>query len=128
VTAGDLYPPQSAFRTGLACRCPRCGRGRLFGGFLTVADRCQACGLDLTKADPGDGPAVFIILILGAAVVALALFTELTFMPPMWVHVLMWPPLILGGALAMLRPLKGLMIALQFKHKASESGTVEYDD
>jgi len=125
--AEDAYPPQSAFKTGLGCRCPRCGRGRLFAGFLTVAERCEACRFDLTKADSGDGPAVFIILILGAVVVALALLVERALTPPLWVHALLWPPLILGGALAMLRPLKGLMIALQFKHQASDSGTLDYD-
>ncbi len=125
--ADDAYPPRSAFKTGVCCRCPRCGRGRLFVGFLTVVERCEACRFDLTKADSGDGPAVFIILILGAVVVALAFLVERGFMPPMWVHALLWPPLILGGTLAMLRPFKGLMIAIQYKHKASDSGTLDYD-
>ncbi|MFQ5955825.1 MAG: DUF983 domain-containing protein [Kiloniellales bacterium] len=119
--------PVSAIKAGLGCRCPRCGRGRLFAGFLTVAERCRACHLDLTKADSGDGPAVFMILILGALVVPLVFVVERGFEPPMWVHVLIWPPLILGGALAMLRPLKGLLIALQYKYKASDSGAVDYD-
>ena len=127
MSADDAYPPRSAFKTGLGCRCPRCGRGRLFTGFLTVTERCEACRLDLTKADSGDGPAVFIILILGAVVIALAFLVERGFMPPLWVHALLWPPLVLGGSLAMLRPLKGLMIALQYKHKASDSGTLDYD-
>jgi uncharacterized protein (DUF983 family) len=126
--SGDAYYPRlSPIGTGLACRCPRCGRGRLFDGYLTVAERCAECGLDLRKADSGDGPAVFIILILGFIVVGLALMVEVRFEPPLWLHTVIWPPVILGGALAMLRPAKGLLIALQFRHRASDSGTVSYD-
>ena len=121
------HPRVSPIAAGLACRCPRCGRGRLFDGYLTVAARCGACGLDLTKADSGDGPAVFIIFILGFLVVPLALLLETQVAPPYWVHVVIWPVVILGGALGLLRPLKGLLIALQFHHKASEGGTKSYD-
>ncbi len=121
------YGSPSPFATGLACRCPRCGQGKLFDGFLTVAKRCEICGVDLEKADSGDGPAVFIIFILGFLVVPLALLLEAKAEPPMWVHLSIWPAVILGGAIALLRPLKGLMIALQFKHKASDSGSVHYD-
>jgi uncharacterized protein (DUF983 family) len=119
---------RSPFATGLACQCPRCGQGRLYTGFLTVAERCTACGLDLKKADSGDGPAVFIIFILGFLVVPAALWVESRFAPPMWLHVAIWPPLILGAALGLLRPMKGVLIALQYRHRASDSGTVDYDD
>ena len=78
-------------------------------------------------ADAGDGPAVFIIFILGFLVVPLALLVESSFAPPMWLHLAVWPVVIVGGALALLRPMKGVMIALQYRHKASDSGTVEYD-
>ena len=121
------YPNLSPYSTGVACRCPRCGKGPLFTGFLSVAARCTACGLDLGKADSGDGPAVFIIFILGFLVVPLALLVESSFAPPMWLHLAIWPVVILGGALALLRPMKGVMIALQYRHKASDSGTVKYD-
>ena len=120
-------PQRSAIATGLSCKCPRCGQGRLFAGFLTVAERCTVCGLDLKKADSGDGPAVFIIFILGFLVVPLALWVESRFAPPMWLHMTIWPPVILGGALGLLRPMKGVMIALQYRHKASESGAIDYD-
>ena len=120
-------PQRSAIATGLACKCPRCGQGRLYAGFLTVAERCAACGLDFRKADSGDGPAVFIIFILGIVVVPAAFWVEFRFEPPMWLHMTIWPPAILGGALALLRPMKGVLIALQFRHQASESGTVDYD-
>ncbi len=92
-----------------------------------MAARCRVCDLDLTKQDSGDGPAVFIIFILGFVIVPLALWLELAVVPPMWVHVILWPPLIILGALALLRPMKGIMIALQYRHKASDSGTVDYD-
>lgn len=127
VTAGGYHARQSPFRTGLACRCPRCGRGRLFSGFLGLLERCPACGLDYSKADSGDGPAVFIMLLLGGFVVFLALMVEIRYAPPLWLHAAIWPPLILGGAIAMLRPMKATMIALQYRNKASESGLQHYD-
>ena len=119
---------RSPFATGLACKCPRCGQGRLFAGFLTVAESCTVCGLDLKKADSADGPAVFIIFILGFLVVPLALWVESRFAPPLWLHMTIWPPVILGGALGLLRPMKGVMIVLQYRHQASESGAIDYDD
>lgn len=118
---------RSPIAIGLRCRCPRCGEGPLYDGFLTVAERCTVCGLDLRKADSGDGPAVFIIFILGFVVVPLALWVEATFAPPLWVHMAIWPVVIVGGALALLRPAKGILIALQFRHRASDSGSVDYD-
>ena len=111
----------SVLSTGLACRCPRCGRGRLFRGFLSVVPSCESCGLDLTGADSADGPAVFIILIVGALVVPLALVTEVWFSPPVWVHMMLWGPLILIASLGLLRPAKALLIALQYKHRAGEA-------
>lgn len=115
-----LYPPMTPTSTGLRCRCPRCGEGRLFSGFLQLAPRCANCGLDFAFGDAGEGPAVFIMLIVGFIVAFLALYVEFTFQPPFWVHALLWVPLVLVLALGMLRPLKGLMIALQYRHKAEE--------
>ena len=115
--AEDWYPPVSPFAAGLACKCPRCGRGRLYSGLLKVAERCEACGLALAKQDSGDGPAVFVILILGFVVVGLALWVELAYEPPFWVHAVLWAPLILVGALVLLRPFKATLIALQFRHR-----------
>ncbi len=117
----------SPISAGLSCKCPRCGRGALFDGFLSVAESCAACGLDLRKADSADGPAVFVIFILGFLLVPPALLFEAMVEPPLWLHVVIWPPLILGGSLALLRPMKGVMIALQYHHKASDSGTESYD-
>ena len=113
-------PALSPFRTGLSCRCPRCGKGRLFEGFLTLRPRCEDCGLDFAFVDSGDGPAVFVVFLAGAFVVACALITEVRYEPPLWLHALLWGPLILITTLAPLRPMKGLMIALQYHHKAAE--------
>jgi len=102
------------------CRCPRCGKGRLFEGFLTLRPACETCGLDYGFADSGDGPAVFVIFFAGFVVVFAALLVEVMYQPPFWLHALLWGPLILLTTLAPLRPAKGLMIALQFHHKAAE--------
>jgi uncharacterized protein (DUF983 family) len=110
--------PVSLLHASLRCRCPRCGEGKLYDGLLTVTPRCPQCGLDLGAQDAGDGPAVFVVFILGAAVVALAILVEVLFAPPMWVHIVVWTPVILVGAILMLRPLKAALIALQYRHRA----------
>ena len=114
------HPALSPFLTGLTCRCPRCGKGKLFHGFLDVRPTCEACGLDYRFVDSGDGPAVFIVMLAGFVVVTCALVVEFKYEPPFWVHAALWGPLILITTLLPLRPLKGLMIALQYHHKASE--------
>jgi uncharacterized protein (DUF983 family) len=111
----------SILSTGLACRCPRCGRGKLFQGYLKVVPACPECRLDLSGADSADGPAVFIIFIVGALVVPLALLTEMWFAPPVWVHAVVWGPIILGASLALLRPAKAIMIAIQYKQQSGET-------
>jgi uncharacterized protein (DUF983 family) len=101
-------------------RCPRCGRGPLFRGFLTVAASCGACGLDYSRFEAGDGPAVFVILIVGAIVAGGALLTEVWYQPPYWVHAVIWGPAVVILSLGLLRPLKAGMIALQYKHRAGQ--------
>ncbi len=115
---------QSA-RRGIACRCPRCGQGRLYAGFLTLWPNCEACGLDYAFIDSGDGPAIFIIMIAGAIVVACALIVEVKYQPPFWLHAVLWLPLILATTLLPLRVMKSLMIALQFHHKAAEGRLID---
>ena len=115
---------QSALR-GLACRCPRCGRGKLYAGFLTLRPSCESCGLDYAFMDSGDGPAVFVIMIAGAIVVTAALITEVKYQPPFWVHAALWLPLILVTTLLPLRAMKSLLIALQFHHKAAPGQLVD---
>ncbi|MCK7610733.1 DUF983 domain-containing protein [Roseibium sediminicola] len=114
------FPPVNPVTAGLAGKCPRCGQGRLFDGFLSVKKSCLSCGLDYSFADSGDGPAVFVIMLVGFVIVGLVLFVELSFQPPIWLHMVLWLPLTVILAGAVLRPLKGLMIALQFRHKAEE--------
>lgn len=114
--------PPPWWRAALSCRCPRCGEGRLYDGLLKVRPACEVCGLDLQAHDTGDGPASLVILLLGAIVVALAFLVEFRFEPPLWVHALLWPASIVAGALALMRPLKAALVALQFRHRASEMG------
>jgi len=105
-------------------RCPRCGQGRLFDGYLHIAKQCSACGLDYVMFDAGDGPAVFVILIVGALVAGSALVVEVKYSPPYWVHAVLWIPMILILSFAMLRLAKALLLVLQYKHKAGE-GRIE---
>jgi uncharacterized protein (DUF983 family) len=120
-TPPDKAPPDKLpIARGLRCRCPRCGEGRLLQGFLTLRPNCEKCGLDFDFADAGDGPAVFVILIGGAIVVFAALIVEVVYQPPYWLHAALWLPLVLIVTLAPLRPIKGLLIALQYHHKAQE--------
>ncbi len=118
------YPPVDAIGAGLRGRCPRCGDGSLFQGYLGLRPRCSACGLDYSFADPGDGPAVFVILLVGFVVVGLALWLEVSYSPALWVHFMLWIPLILVLSLVSLRLMKGVLITLQYKHKAQE-GRIE---
>ena len=115
-----LYSPQAAIPTGLKGRCPRCGEGHLFSGFLTLNDTCPSCGLDFSFADSADGPAVFVILIVGFVVAGAALVTEIAWQPALWLHAVLWAPLVIILSLAFLRPLKGLAVALQYVHRARE--------
>lgn len=110
----------SPLTAALTCRCPRCGEGKLFQGFLTLRPRCASCDLDYSVFDSGDGPAVFIILAAGFVVVFAALAVEVLYQPPFWLHAALWLPLILITTLLPLRPVKALMIALQYRHKAAE--------
>ena len=106
--------------TGLLCRCPRCGRGRLFSGFLGLAPACTECGLDYASVDAGEGPAVFIILIVGVIIVGLAAVVEATIHPAPYVHLMLWIPATIVLSLALLRPFKALLVALQYRHGAGE--------
>lgn len=119
MSAADKAP--SAVLAGLLGRCPNCGRGPLFAGFLKVAPRCARCGFDLGAADSGDGPAVFVILFVGFLVGFAALFTEFAHHPPIWVHLALWLPLTLILCVGLLRPFKGVLVALQFRNRASEA-------
>lgn len=109
----------SPYVAGLTCRCPRCGKGKLFTGYLTIRPSCDVCDLDFTFADVGDGATVFVILFAGLIVVGAALAVEVEYQPPYWVHALLWGPLILAVTLGPLRLIKSLLVALQYHHGAS---------
>ena len=94
----------------------------MFDGYLKVAENCEVCGLDLKAKDSGDGPAVFIMMVLGFVVVGLAVWVEVAFSPPYWVHVVLWTPVTIGGSLGLLRPFKGVLVALHYKHHLLEGG------
>ncbi len=113
-------PIERAILRGLRGRCPRCGDGTLYRGFINLKPACDKCGLDFGFADAGDGPAVFVILIGGFIVVFAALLVEFLYQPPYWLHAALWLPLILIVTLGPLRPIKGVLIALQYHHKAQE--------
>jgi len=118
-SGGRGTAPSVAYASVLA-RCPRCGRGPLFRGFLHLAPSCRACGLDYSRFEAGDGPAVFVILIVGAIVAGGALLTEVRFHPPYWVHAIIWAPAVVILSLGLLRPLKAGLVVLQYKHRAEE--------
>jgi len=121
------FLPVSPFSAGLRCRCPRCGIGRLFQSLLTVDGKCKFCDLDLKAEDSGDGPAVFGIFAIGPIVVGLAIWLEMSFAPPYWLHLVIWPPFVLLGSIALLRPFKAILIALQFRNKAGDTGLNTFD-
>lgn len=108
------------FVAGLMGKCPRCGKGRLFTGFLALEPRCGSCGLDYSFADSGDGPAIFVMLIAGFIVAGAAWWAEVRYEPPYWVYLVVFLPLTAFVCLGLLRPAKGLLIALQYYNKAEE--------
>ncbi len=110
----------SPISRGLMGRCPQCGEGALFAGYLKFAPNCTFCGVDFSKNDTGDGPAVLVISIVGILVVLPALAVELIFHPPIWVHALLWLPFSTLLVLAFLRPFRGLWYGLMLKHEAGE--------
>lgn len=111
---------QPPISTGLKGRCPVCGEGNLFDGFLKFARRCEGCGADFDIEDAGDGPAVFVILIAGIVIVPLALAFQLITNAPTWLTLVIWGPILTLFCLALLRPLRGIMFNLQWAHKARE--------
>lgn len=104
-------------RAGLLCRCPNCAKGPLYRGFLKVVDRCAVCGFDFTRLNTGDGPASFIMQIAGALVVFPALYIQLAYDPPIWLLLIVAVPMVAALSLALMRPGKGLMVALQMRNK-----------
>ena len=124
--SSDSTPLAPLVMSGLKGRCPRCSKGALFNGFLELKPECEDCGLSYGFADSGDGPAVFVMLAVGFLVIALVLWTEISYSPPFWVHIVIWGPLAILLSLAALRAFKGVLIVLQYRHSASE-GMIDRD-
>lgn len=116
----ETTPAVSPVRAAITCSCPRCGKSALFERLLNLRERCSACGLSYAFIDTGDGPAVFAIFVLGFVILGGALWLEFTYDPPVWVHILAWGIATPVVAIVLLRFLKALLIALQFKHKAEQ--------
>ncbi len=119
--ANQTYDPPLPIISGVTCRCPRCGKGKLFSGFLKMAPSCEACGLDFSFADPADGPAFFVMTAIGMIVIAVFTWVEVAYHPPMWVHMVTVFPALIIGCLGTLRPVKAWLVASQFFHKAEEA-------
>lgn len=117
---GHRWPPLSPLETGLRGKCPRCGQGHIFKGFLTMRDHCEVCGLDYSYADPADGPAIFVQLFACVPGVVFMIALELLANPPFWVHLVVSLPLVVLTTVAPLRPLKGWLVASQFFFEARE--------
>jgi uncharacterized protein (DUF983 family) len=116
----NYYPDISPLKTGLSGSCPRCGRGKLFDGYLTVAPRCNSCGLSYAFADGGDGAAWFVMLFVCVVGVGSILGVEVAYSPPFWVHALMAVPLLIILPMLLLRPVKGVLLCQQWKTGARE--------
>lgn len=113
----------SSLIASLSCKCPRCGEGALFHSCLsnlTLRDSCEKCGLDLKKNDSADGPAVFLIFVLGAALVPMALIFENLVAPPLWVHAVLWGVIALAATIGSLKPIKSLVIGIQYRHRPAD--------
>jgi uncharacterized protein (DUF983 family) len=119
VTPGEQAEGPSPLSSAISGRCPRCGKGRLFSGLVRFAPRCDACGLDLSSFNVGDGPAAFLIFIVGTITVAGALVVDGAFSPPWWVH-LVWLPVAAGLTVGGLRFSKAMLLALEYRHRARE--------
>ena len=119
------YPSLSPLKTGLAGTCPRCGRGKLFDGYLTVAPSCRTCGLSFDFADGGDGAAWFVMLFVGIVGVGSILGLEAAYSPPWWAHVLIAIPVLIVLPMLLLRPVKGVLLAQQWKTGAHEGRRVK---
>jgi uncharacterized protein (DUF983 family) len=116
----SYYPPVSLLTAGLGGKCPRCGQGALFKTFLGLNERCASCRLDFAKADSGDGPAVFVMFIVGPVAVAVAFIARFVWFASIPAAFAIAGGLAAALTLALLRPFKATLVALQYKHKAEE--------
>jgi len=117
----DYYPQQSSIKTGLRCACPRCGQGKLFTGILTILEKCTVCDFDFGRLNADDGAAFFIIVLYSAIILPLAAWFQFALDPPIWVHLVIWLPIIVFGAILLMRPFKAWLLAQQFKHNVDDA-------
>lgn len=118
----------AALSVGIRGLCPRCGKGHMFNGFLTVRDHCEICGLDYSFADPADGPAVFVQLFACVPGVIFIIMLEILARPGLLVHIAVGVPVLVLTTVLPLRPIKGWLIAAQYLNKAQEAGTAQLWD
>lgn len=118
-------PTTPLVRAALSSRCPKCETGPLFDGWVKFAPRCRVCGLDLAAFNVGDGPAAFLILIVGGLMTALALMLQLKAHPPFWVHILLWVPLTTLLVVFCLRVSKAALLILEYRNRAGEGKLAE---
>jgi uncharacterized protein (DUF983 family) len=124
VTPAQPVEEQSSLQAALSGTCPRCGEWTLFRSWVSFADKCRSCGLNFTAFNVGDGPAAFLIFIVGTITVVGALVVDGAFSPPWWVH-LMWVPVAAGLTIGGLRLSKAWLLAQEYKHRAREGRIAE---
>lgn len=117
-----IWPDLQMLRLGWACKCPQCQKAGLYPSrwSLELKERCEECGLELSRNDTADGPAVFLIFILGTLLVPLALWLDALFNIPLWLHAVVWMAVALFLTVGSLRPIKAYIVALQFKHRPND--------
>ena len=103
-----------ALISGLRCRCPSCGAGRMFHGYLKVNDACPRCGEALFHHRADDAPPYVVMLIVGHILVAIMLWLEIAYTPALWLHAAIFLPLTIVLSLALLPPVKGALVAVQW--------------
>jgi uncharacterized protein (DUF983 family) len=109
----------SSLKAAIAGDCPACGAHTLFSGWVRFADTCRSCGLDFDSFNVGDGPAAFVIFIVGTITVVSALIVDGVFSPQWWVH-LVWIPVATVLTLGGLRISKAILLAQIYKYRARE--------
>lgn len=121
---GSADAAPTPVQAGLHGLCPRCGARTLFAGWARFAKNCPVCGLDYDQFNVGDGPAAFLTLILGTFWVTVAVVVELKYSPPLWLHAVIWLPLLIVSTLLSLRVAKGMLMAAEFRNAAREGRIV----
>ena len=118
----DLTEP-TLLHASLGCLCPRCGRASLFSRVLVLKDECPACGLNLAEMDVGDAMAVPLIIVVGALAVGAAFWVEFRFNPPLWVHAVLWPALVIPLTVVLMRPAKAFLVAQQYRTQIRDASS-----